>query len=130
MLVFRYCGDMPHSEPSNHDIVQLLTAIKMNGFVRLPADHPVLSQLLDSRIVVFRPYYEKEDDQNAFLRAINSKKTEIVEALTRNDFPAIMQLSMSIQQLSTAINDHVWAANVPDEHLDQWIAMFTKVQAA
>jgi hypothetical protein len=109
---------------SGQECADILTALKVNGYLRLPGDHPVLSQLLDSRVVKFRPFYEKEDDQNVFLQTINTKKQGIKTALERNDFPGIMKLALAIQEISTAITDHVWVANVSDEVLDQWIDMF------
>lgn len=109
---------------SGQTYADILSAIKVNGYLRLPGDHPVLSQLLDSRVVKFRPFYEKEDDQNAFLQAINTKKQGIKTALDRNDFPAIMRLALAIQDISDAITDHVWVANVSDDVLDQWIELF------
>jgi hypothetical protein len=115
---------MEHKETSGNGYADILTALKENGYLRLPGDHPVLSQLLDSRVVVYRPFYEKEDDQNAFLQAIKSKKAAITGALDRNDFPAIMQLALAVQQISNAITDYVWVANVPDAVLDEWIKMF------
>lgn len=111
---------------SGREIAAALRLLQEHGYLHRPQDDPLMSQLVDSRIVEYRPFYES-DDRDAFHRSIDTKKSLLVAATHRNDFRCVIRLATALQETGRVLDEHVWAPTIDD--LTPWIEIFESEEA-